>query len=175
MSNFETELRKAGEEILNRIGIKSQSYFLSGGMPSPSQVTSRTGGLLGAVMGGNGGIREFQFSGDTARFTIGVSGAVVPYAVLHEKGGTRVVTEKMRRFFWAKYFETSIYGDTVMNSMWSALRFKNVITFPKRSYLEPAVNDIAIEIPEILERYTMNYLKTTITQTIEESKRVNKN
>lgn len=174
MSNFETELRKAGEEILNRIGIKSQSYFLSGGLPSPSQVTSRTGKLLNAVLGGQGGIREFQFSGDIARFTIGVSGATVPYAVLHEKGGTRIVTEKMRRFFWAKYFETSIYGDP-QRSMWSALRFKNTILFPKRSYLEPAVNDIAVEIPEILERYTMNYLKATITQTIEESKRVNKN
>lgn len=37
--------------------------------------------------------------------TIGVDNDLVPYAKLHNEGGTVEITEKQRRFFWAKYNE----------------------------------------------------------------------
>lgn len=166
-TTFPEVLRQASSEILEKIGTRSSSYFLKGGgVASPSMVTDRTGRLLDAVMGGAGSIREFKISGDSALMTIGVKGSIVPYATLHEKGGARIVTEKMKRFFWAKFFEGA-----EPTSMWSALRFKNITQYPARPYLEPAVKDVAIEIPEILKRYTMEYVKMNIIQTITESKK----
>lgn len=166
-TTFPEVLKQASFEILEKIGSRSSNYFLKGGgLPSPSQVTDRTGRLLDAVMGGSGAIRKVEFQGDTAKITIGVSGVIVPYATLQEKGGVRIVTAKMKRFFWAKYYEGA-----EPRSMWSALRFKNLIKFPPRPFLEPAVRDVAIEIPEILKRYTMEFLRMSITQTITESKK----
>jgi hypothetical protein len=170
-TTFPEVLRRASFEILEKIGSRSSNYFLKGGgLPSPSQVTDRTGRLLDAVMGGRGAIRKVEFQGDTAKITIGVSGAIVPYVTLQEKGGVRIVTAKMKRFFWHKFFEATIIGDP-KREMWSALRFKNLIKFPPRPFLEPAVRDVAIEIPEILKRYTMEFLRMSITQTITERKK----
>jgi len=160
MLKFEDALREAGLIILEKIGSRSSNYFASG--YESGRVTDRTGRLLDSIMGGAGSIREIKFSGDRATFTIG---SKVPYAALQEKGGVRIVTEKMKRFFWHKYFEAKIVGSPLLN-MWSALRFKNIIRYPARPYLEPAVRDVAIEIPEILKRYTMQYLEMTIKESI---------
>jgi phage gpG-like protein len=166
---FEQNLREIGEEILEKIGSRSSTYFLrGGGLPSPSQVTDRTGGLLDSIMGGANSIREIEISSDSAKFTIGSN---KPYAALQEKGGVRIVTEKMRKFFWAKYLESNIIGDTIKGGMWSALRFKNSIVFPARPYLEPAVKDVVVDIPDIFKRHTMEYLRLTITETINEHKK----
>lgn len=166
-TTFPEVLKQASYEILEKIGTRSSNYFAKGsGLPIAGMVTDRTGRLLDAVMGGNGSIRKVEFQGDSALLTIGVKGSIVPYATLQEKGGSRIVTEKMRRFFWAKFFEGA-----QPKEMWSALRFKNIIQFPSRPYLEPAVRDVAIEIPEILKRYTMEFVKMSITQTITESKK----
>lgn len=165
---FEDSLREAGEEILELIGRKSaQNFSYGSGMPIAGRVTDRTGRLLYSILGGNSdSIREITFSGNTAKFVIGTK---VPYAVLQEKGGTRTVTSAMKKFFWAKYYEANKIGSPLL-SMWSALRFKNILTYPPRPFLEPAVQEAEIEIPEILRRYTMNYLKLTITETINEYK-----
>lgn len=158
MLTFEQSLREAGTEILEKIGISAYAKMNRGGQAIPGILTERTGRLIYSIMGVTGeSIRETVISGDTARFTIGTK---TPYAALHEKGGVRIVTEKMRRFFWAKWF-----GDKT-NPMWSALRFKNIITFPARPFLRPAVDEVANEIPQILERYTMNFIKLTIEESI---------
>lgn len=166
MYKFEDALKEAGEIIFEKIGTKASQNILKGGQGvHPSMVTERSGRLTDAVLGGAGGIREYLFSGDTAKLSIGVKGSVVPYANLQEKGGTRPVTDKMRRFFWAKYFNAREVGDPKI-SMWSALRFKNMITYPKRSYLEPAVYEVAQQIPEILKRYSMNYIRLSILEAV---------
>lgn len=158
---FDQTLREIGEEILEKIGSRSSSYFASSSGVS-GRVADRSGKLLDSIMGGANSIREIEISSDKARFTIGSN---LPYAALQEKGGVRVVTQKMKRFFWAKYFEARTIGSPLIN-MWSALRFKNIIKYPPRPYLEPAVRDVAIEIPEIFKKYTMEYLKITITESI---------
>ena len=157
---FNDTLREIGEEILEKVGSRSSSYFSSG--YASGSVSSQSGKLLDSVMGGANSIREIEISSDKARFTIG---SKLPYAALQEKGGVRIVTQKMRRFFWAKYFEAREIGSPMIN-MWSALRFKNIIKYPARPYLEPAVRDVAIQIPEIFKRHTMEYLKATIKETI---------
>lgn len=157
---FEQTLREIGEEILEKIGSRAPSYFSSG--YSSGSVSSQSGKLLDSIMGGANSIREIEITPSTARFTIG---SKLPYATIQEKGGVRIVTQKMRRFFWAKYFEAREIGSPLTN-MWSALRFKDIIKYPPRPYLEPAVMDVAIQIPEIFKRHTMEYLKMTITESI---------
>ena len=62
------------------------------------------------------------------------AGEGVPYAALHNEGGTVTVriTDKSRKFFWYKYKATS-------DSMWKALALtkKNSLTIniPKRQYI----------------------------------------
>lgn len=53
-----------------------------------------------------------------------------PYAQLHNEGGTVTITAKMRRFFWAKYFETK-------EDYWKnlALTKKTKLRIPKRKFI----------------------------------------
>lgn len=158
---FQDSLAQAGYEILEKIGSKSVGNFNFGsGYPIEGRVTDRTGRLLTSLLGGQEGIREVTFSGDSAVLEIG---SKVPYAALQELGGTRAVTPNMRRFFWAKYFEARIIGDPLI-TMWSALRFANVITYPARPFLRPAIDEV--DIPAILDKYVIKYLKFTIEEAI---------
>lgn len=60
----------------------------------------------------------------------------VPYAAVHEYGLERqLITERQRRFFWAKFAET---GD----DMWRALALSTTYTIPARPYLRPAVDEM---------------------------------
>jgi phage gpG-like protein len=161
--NLKKTLEQIGWEVLEKIGSKSAEKFLyGGGLPAANQVTDRTGTLLDSILGGANSIRKVEVSGDRASYTIGTT---VPYAALQEIGGIRTVTDKMRRFFWAKYFEADIIGDPRIE-MWSALRFKNVIIFPARPYLQPAVLEVIEELPSIFSKYMMQFLKTTIEESI---------
>jgi len=171
-TTFPEVLKQASYEILEKIGTRSSNYFAKGsGLPIAGMVTDRTGRLLDAVMGGNGSIRKVEFQGDSALLTIGVKGSIVPYATLQEKGGDRIVTKKMRGFFWHRYDDARKIGDVVNMEKWGSMMYANILKFPARPYLEPAVRDVAIEIPEIFKRYTMEFVKMSITQTITESKK----
>lgn len=69
--------------------------------PWPGRRHGRKGTLLN-VRGG-GGLRGSlkATAGDSAiTFT-----SSLPYAAIHNEGGTITVTAKMKRFFWAKYYE----------------------------------------------------------------------
>jgi len=158
--NFEQSLELAGLEILNRIGRKAK-FRTGGGLPVPGIVTSRSGALRASIEGGVNSIRKVTKHPNMMIFSIG---SRVPYAALLEKGGVRVVSSAMRRFFWAKYF-SSEPGDP-LHRMWSALRFKNIIKYLPRPYLKPAVDEVASEIPEILRRYTNAALKFEIIESI---------
>lgn len=65
----------------------------------------------------------------------------VPYANIHEKGGTFTVmiTDRMRRFFWAMWRET---GEIRYFRMAITKKKSFSITIPKRAYAEPAIIDI---------------------------------
>lgn len=91
-----------------------------------------------------------------------------PHAAIHNDGGTISVTAKMRRFFWAKYYETAgrvrykksggVSKRSIRLSqeagMWHALALKKVgskITIPQRQFLGDApevrkiINDVAAD------------------------------
>lgn len=94
--------------------------------------------------------------------------STLPYAAIHNEGGEIVVTDRMKRFFWAKYYEaTGAFGRkkngerrndkrtmqlTTEAEFWKFMALKKVgttITIPRRRFLgtspevEQAVRDIA--------------------------------
>lgn len=78
-----------------------------------------------------------------------------PYAAIHQFGGTVnpiiPITSKMRKFFWAKFYETN-------QNNWKALaltkkkELKPVISIPARPYITLTENDIT-EIINLLISY----------------------
>lgn len=56
------------------------------------------------------------------------TGSDLPYADIHNEGGTIKVTEKQRKYFWRKYSETK-------NLMWKHLALTDKITIPKRQFI----------------------------------------
>jgi len=69
---------------------------------------------------------------------VGILGSTVPYARIHEKGGhmSTIITPKMRKFFWAKFYDTG-------EGMWKGMALSKGIerNVPARPYLEPAAED----------------------------------
>lgn len=53
-----------------------------------------------------------------------------PYSAIHNYGGRIKITEKMRKFFWAKFYST---GNDAWKGM--ALTKKKHITIPQRQYI----------------------------------------
>lgn len=71
--------------------------------PWPPRKSGKRGSLL--LVKGGGGLRGsilMQQSGNNVIFSSGL-----PYAAIHNEGGTIIVTAKMKKFFWAKYYELS--------------------------------------------------------------------
>ena len=162
MSEFEEQLAKAADEIFDRIGEQSvRNYFVqSGDRPVPLKVTSRSGNLMNEMLGGVGSIRTVDFVSDGMVMTIG---STRPYAKLIHDGGVRQVTERMRRYFWVKFFRTA---DPAEKKMWSILRFKNTIKYQPRKFLENAIMDLINEIPEILKKHAIIALQVEIKRII---------
>jgi len=71
-------------------------------------------------------------------------GSEVPYAAIHEHGGTQQVTAKQRRFFWAKAIETE-------KDKWKAMALSDTLEFPERPYLRPALEATIGDIVGIVE------------------------
>jgi len=70
-----------------------------------------------------------------------------PYSAIHNEGGTIRITDKMRKFFWSKYYDTK--ND---NWKWMALTKKSYITIPKRQFMgEP--NTLDKEINKIITSF----------------------
>lgn len=80
-----------------------------------------------------------------------------PYAAIHQFGGNIKqdfeITPKMRKFFWAKHYETK-------DEMWKALalkkgRIKREFDMPARPYITLTEEDLK----EIIEILTMGIMK----------------
>jgi phage gpG-like protein len=106
----------------------------------------------------------------------------VPYAEIHNEGGTITVTAKMKRFFWAKYYELAgkikykKNGDMSKTSegisaealFYKALALKKIgdkITIPQRRFIgdAPEVADAVKKVVDAnmkdLEKHIANLLK----------------
>lgn len=171
MSEFEEELVKAADEILLKIRENSYSnHFVYGSnRPIPLKVTSRSGKLLEAV-------RRATTRGERATVTPSTDGMNItgvirareyPHALLIHEGGVRAITQKMRRFFWAKWYETR---GSAENKMWGILRFRVTERYEPRKFLENAVMEAVSEIPEILRKHAIVGLAHDIKMMIEGAK-----
>lgn len=159
------EFTKAVEDFSNAIFDKlsisaSQQFNVGSGAPVKGRLTVRSGALIRALMGtgsrarsgqastGNS-VREMSFTPDSLTLKWGVQGLGGPaegrerqYSLagqmrMHEYGGTRVITEPMRRFFWKQY-----YLSEKSNPMWKRLALSQVHTYPARPVMAPAIASV---------------------------------
>lgn len=79
-------------------------------------------------------------------------GTNVIYAAAQEFGFTGVITDKQRRFFWAKSADTG-------NPMWRALALSTEYTIPAHPYLNPALDESKREIATIILRSVVGALR----------------
>lgn len=76
------------------------------------------------------------------------------YADIHNDGGSTQVTERMKRFFWAKYYETK-------SEMYKRLALKpvgSIITIPKRQFIGDSAT-LRNNIEKIIEAEITKILK----------------
>lgn len=110
-----------------------------------SKVYERKGGLKRSfILGQAGNTGKVVVRPEGVRFEFGSTSVV---AAVHENGATIPITAKMRRFFWAKYFETKA-------DMWRglALTKKSAVTIPPRPFFADAVKELeTTELPDIME------------------------
>lgn len=90
------------------------------------------------------GVKILRTNG--SRTVIGV-GAEIPYAKIHNQGGKIKITPKMRRYFWAMYYqlaekddEGKVISESEEAKFWKnmALTKKTHITMPQRQYIGPS-------------------------------------
>lgn len=107
-----------------------------------------------------------------------------PYAAIHNEGGEIKVTAKMKRFLWAKYYETSgAFGRrkdgtlrrdkrnirlTDEAEMWRCMALMKVgstIKIPKRQFLG-ASPEVEQTVREIIEENLAEYVKQDVVNNI---------
>ncbi len=101
---------------------------------------------------------------------VGIRASEIPYAELHQQGGKIPVTDKMRKFFWAKYYQhASPVGRTRGKrsasisqeaDFWKAMALKrknSIITIPKRQFMDATLD---------LEKAILRTIKTEMNQFI---------
>jgi len=101
---------------------------------------------------------------------VGIRPTEMPYAQVHQEGGQIPITEKMRKFFWAQYYQhasstgrsrgkraISTSGDA---DFWKAMALKRknaVINIPKRQFMDATPD---------LEKAILRVIKTEMDQLI---------
>lgn len=135
----------------------------------PRRKSPKMGGRSGSLLVDTGSLRRSVRSEiDQARFSIRFF-SDLPYAAIHNEGGEIVVTRKMKRYFWAKYYEArGSFGRRKNGSLrktqknarlsteadfWKAMALKKVgetVKIPKRQFLgtSPEVEGWVREIIE---------------------------
>lgn len=101
---------------------------------------------------------------------VGIRASEIPYAEVHQQGGRIPVTDKMRRFFWAQYYQhassagrsrgkRSISSSGEAN-FWKAMALKkanSTITIPKRQFMD---------VTPDLEKTILRVIQTEMNQII---------
>lgn len=57
------------------------------------------------------------------------------YAQIHNEGGTIPVTQKMKRFFWAKHKEAKENNNSELAEQYKYMALATTITIPKRQFI----------------------------------------
>jgi len=123
----------------------------------PGTLRRQTGRLARSLIGARQdrgseeGIFDLSPTNSGVRLTFG---SEVPYAAIHEYGGTQQVTGKQRRFFWAKAAETDA-------DKWRAMALSETLNYPERPYLRPALDRVLDDIVEIVEDEAVKAITNT--------------
>ena len=94
---------------------------------------------------------------------VGIRASEIPYAELHQQGGKIPITDKMRKFFWAKYYQHASKTHTDTNQeadFWKAMALKRknaTINIPQRKFMD---------ITPDLEKAILRVIKTEMNQII---------
>lgn len=152
--------------VIDRTAVHASSHMVVPGSRDTAshpvkddKLTTRSGRLLRAVLGASG--MAWKSPDSTRRILhqnqYGFATEVeisVPYARIHEEGGTIpaysiLMTPKMRRFFWAMWYETK-------DSKWKGAALKRGgITIPARTvqarpFLNPGLEDVRADLGMIM-------------------------
>jgi phage gpG-like protein len=141
----------------------------------------RNPGAKGETMMGTGALRRSiraTLAGNSIVFT-----SSLPYASILNEGGTITVTEKMKKFFWRKYYEKSgavkykkngkpTNKSELVNSeaeFWRAMALKKTgskITIEARQFIgdAPEVHEIMKRVMDENLEELKSYLKTILKQ-----------
>lgn len=119
-----------------------------------------TGTLKRAFIRGQRGsmYKPFARSG-VAEVPLGVDTKEIPYARIHEFGGTITVpiTPKMRRYFWYAYYQTR---DDKYRFMALTKKTSFTIAMPARPYFSPSIEELdRDELPAMLDRIYARVIK----------------
>ncbi len=153
---LKSALMNAAAEIIDQIGIASQSrYWITPGGPNkntdPGKLTVRSGRLIRSLSPQGGAfhagereqIREIKVSG---RKIIGIFGTRVPYAAIHEYGGTlpamTIYPQKAR----ALHFFTKDGREVFAKRANLPPR-----TIPARPFLGPAAREVEPKVVGIID------------------------
>lgn len=71
----------------------------------------------------------------------------LPYAEIHNEGGTISVTAQMKKYFWAKHYEAKEAGLVDVADLWKACALAKKITIPQRQFIgdSPELNQTIID------------------------------
>ncbi len=100
----------------------------------PARSMPEGGGKRGLLVKSGALRRSLTLAVSGASFTIS---SPLPYAKIHNEGGTLQVTKKMRKFFWAQYYLATKRKRHQEAARWKglALMRKGTITIPKRQFM----------------------------------------
>ena len=141
LDEMTADFLKAKTKMPLILGNLTKRHFVKGFQTSGGQTDASRSGWKKAMnkqgrktlIGKRGGTlkRDIKVRSKTfGRIAVGTSSLTKNYAETHNKGADIKVTEKMRKYFWAKYSET---GDEFYKNM--ALHKSDTITIPKREYI----------------------------------------
>lgn len=93
-------------------------------------------------------------------------GSSLPYAAIHNEGGDIVVTERMKRFFWARFHEANGNSwarkqDSPEAEFWKTLALKRVgsiIHIPKRQFIGES-RELNEKVDQAIDKEIMDILK----------------
>lgn len=113
-------------------------------IPSPGNILQMSGDLLRSISVGSSSTEQVEFVSDS------------PYAEIHNEGGTirLVITDKMRKFFWAMWYETQ-------DSRWKAMALTKessfIISIPQRKFMGDSVKFLRVWDKHVAREIEMRF------------------
>lgn len=171
VSQFQENIRRRGGTMNGGSVEKFQERKYETQKQKGKRILTITGNMVDSI-------RIISTSGNSV--TMGISqGDIAKYARMHQEGGTITVTPKMKKFFWAMYYQSSgkvtttekgairktksnlqLTGDAAFYHAMALKRAGSKITIPKREFMRftPDVikeihDEFKYEIDKIIQQF----------------------